>query len=64
LPIYVGNYPFQGKRYRLFINGQTGKVSGKKPVDNLKASMLLIGGLILLAVIIAILSLLWKSFTG
>jgi ribosomal protein S27AE len=64
LPIYVGNYPFQGKRYRLLINGQTGKVSGKKPVDNLKATMYSVGGFILLLVIIAILSLLWKSFTG
>jgi len=64
LPIYIGNYPFQGKRYRLFINGQTGKVSGKKPMDTLKLAMLSIGGIILLAVIIAILSLLLGRFIG
>jgi ribosomal protein S27AE len=64
LPIYVGNYPFQGKRYRLFVNGQTGKVAGEKPVDNLKTAMIIIGGLILFAIIMAILWVLWKWFTG
>lgn len=64
LPIYIGNYPFQGKRYRLLVNGQTGKVGGKKPVDNLKATMFSIGGIILLVVIIVILSLLWRTMTG
>jgi hypothetical protein len=64
LPIYIGNYPFQGKRYRIFVNGQTGKVSGKKPVDNLKLTMLSIGGLLLLAVIIAVILLLWRMFNG
>jgi DNA-directed RNA polymerase subunit RPC12/RpoP len=64
LPIYIGNYPFQGKRYRIFLNGQTGKVGGKKPVDNLKLIMLSIGGLLLLAVIIAILLVLWRMLNG
>jgi DNA-directed RNA polymerase subunit RPC12/RpoP len=60
LPIYIGNYPFQGKQYRILVNGQTGKVSGKKPVDNLKIAMLSIGGIILLAIIITVLSLLLR----
>ena len=64
LPIYIGNYAFQGKQYRLFVNGQTGKVSGKKPVDNLKVILMSIGGLLLLAVIIAVLLLLWRIFNG
>ena len=62
LPIYIGNYPFQGKHNRLFVNGQTGKVSGKKPVDPLKVIMLSIGGIFLLAVIVAIFSLLLRGF--
>lgn len=49
LPIYVGNYLHQGKRYRLLVNGQTGKVSGKKPIDTLKASMLIVIAVIILA---------------
>jgi DNA-directed RNA polymerase subunit RPC12/RpoP len=64
LPIYIGNYPFQGKPYRIYVNGQTGKVSGKKPVDNLKLILLSVGGLLLLAVIITVLVLLWRMLTG
>jgi len=64
LPIYIGNYSFQGKRYRLLVNGQTGKVGGKKPVDTLKATMYAIAGVILLIIIIVILTLLWRTMTG
>jgi DNA-directed RNA polymerase subunit RPC12/RpoP len=54
LPIYIGNYPFQGKRYRLYVNGQTGKVCGNKPVDSLKVTMLSIGGFLLLVMLAVI----------
>jgi ribosomal protein S27AE len=64
LPIYIGNYPFQGKRYRLLVNGQTGKVGGDKPVDNLKTAMFIIAGLILFAILMAIIWALWKWFIG
>ena len=36
LPLWIGNYQFQGKEYALLINGQTGKVAGQKPRDNFK----------------------------
>ena len=64
LPIYIGNYAFQGKRYRLFINGQSGKVNGKRPVDNLKIAMLSFGGLLFLVVVIVVILLLWRMFYG
>jgi DNA-directed RNA polymerase subunit RPC12/RpoP len=64
LPIYLGNYAFQGKRYRLLVNGQTGKVSGKKPMDTLKLVMFSVAGIILLILILVILSLLWRAITG
>jgi hypothetical protein len=64
LPIYIGNYPFQGKRYRLYVNGQTGKVSGKKPLDSLKVTMLSVGGFVLLVIIAVILYLLLRKFIG
>lgn len=64
LPIYIGNYPFQGKRYRLLVNGQTGKVGGKKPVDSLKTAMFIIAGLIGLAIIIAVFWVLRKLLIG
>lgn len=60
LPIYIGNYPFQGKLYRLYMNGQTGKVSGNKPLDSLKATMLSIGGLLLLIILTIMIYLLLK----
>ena len=64
LPIFIGNYPFQGKRYRLLVNGQTGKVHGDKPVDSLKTTMVIIAGIILFIILVAIFWLLWKSLTG
>jgi DNA-directed RNA polymerase subunit RPC12/RpoP len=64
LPIYIGNYPFQGKRFRLLVNGQTGKVGGEKPVDTLKTAMLIFAGLILFAIFMVILWSLWRWFTG
>ena len=64
LPIYTGNYVFQGKHYRLLINGQTGKVSGSKPRDNIKLGMMVVIGLIILSVILAVLLLLLRAITG
>jgi DNA-directed RNA polymerase subunit RPC12/RpoP len=64
LPIYIGNYPFQGKRYHLLVNGQTGKVGGEKPTDTLKMAMFIIGGVVLFAIILVILWSLWRWFTG
>ena len=64
LPIYFGNYPFQGQRCRLLVNGQTGKVSGIKPKDTLKITLFTIGGMIMLAIIIVILWLAINLLTG
>jgi DNA-directed RNA polymerase subunit RPC12/RpoP len=61
LPMYVGNYPFQGKRYRLMVNGQTGKVAGKKPVDTSKMILTSIAGFFLLVIILVIFWLLIQS---
>jgi hypothetical protein len=37
LPLWVGTYRYRNRRYRVLVNGQTGKVSGAKPNDPLKA---------------------------
>ena len=37
LPLWVGNYHYLGRNYQIFINGQTGKVAGEKPFDQVKA---------------------------
>ncbi len=36
LPLWVGNYQYRRKEYHLLVNGQTGKVAGKKPSDPVK----------------------------
>jgi hypothetical protein len=48
LPLWVGTYQFHGKNYHLLVNGQTGKVAGAKPRDDLKVTMVVLGGLLLL----------------
>jgi DNA-directed RNA polymerase subunit RPC12/RpoP len=64
LPIYTGNYFFQGKHYRLLVNGQTGKVGGKKPVDRLKLVMFVVIGFILLVVLLVILLMIGRAIGG
>jgi len=52
LPIFMGDYMFQGKRYHLLVNGQTGKVSGEKPMDKVKAALFAVIGFILLVLLL------------
>ena len=55
LPLWTGTYRYQGKEYRLMLNGQTGKVAGKKPRDTVKVGASIFVGVILtLALIIAL----------
>jgi len=61
LPIFIGNYAFQGQRYRLLVNGQTGKVSGKKPVDTIKMAIVGIIGVILFSLIVIVLISIFKA---
>lgn len=36
LPVYLANYTYQNQSYQVMVNGQTGDVSGQRPVDWLK----------------------------
>ncbi len=36
LPLWIGAYRYQEKSYRVLVNGQTGKVGGAKPKDQVK----------------------------
>jgi hypothetical protein len=51
LPVWVGNYHYRGRAFRVLVNGQTGKVVGDKPVDTVKlwllAALVLAVGLVL-----------------
>lgn len=53
LPIWLGAYNYQGKTYRLAVNGQTGQVAGDRPNDPVKV-WTVIGGAIALVVLIAL----------
>jgi|GEM_PF-249694 len=64
LPVYMGNYLFQGKWYHLLVNGQTGKVSGKKPIDTLKITMLIVGGIIVITLLVVLLSFILNRLIG
>lgn len=63
LPLWIGTYHYKGETYRILVNGQTGKISGEKPVDRLKVWMALaIGvlGLVAVTLILVFLALVLK----
>jgi predicted RNA-binding Zn-ribbon protein involved in translation (DUF1610 family) len=43
LPAYLAIYHYQDQSYQVMVNGQTGKVSGQRPVDWLKVSLAIVG---------------------
>lgn len=51
LPLWVCSYLYKSKRYHFLVNGQTGKIYGKKPVS---AAKVMVAIVIALAVILAI----------
>lgn len=51
LPVWVVHYTFQGKRYRAFVNGQTGKVGGVRPRNWLALLLAFLGSLVVLAIL-------------
>lgn len=42
LPIWIAAYKYNGKLFQFLVNGQTGKISGKKPVSFWKVAMLVL----------------------
>ena len=62
LPLWVGSYQYQEKIYRFLVNGQTGKVGGEKPQDQVK--MFLLGAIIVIAVVILGLLLAWLPLSN
>ncbi len=51
LPLWIAAYSYNSKVYRFLVNGQTGKISGKKPVAAWKVILLIV---LILGVIAAI----------
>ncbi|HJS29119.1 MAG TPA: hypothetical protein VJ768_05835, partial [Anaerolineales bacterium] len=63
LPLWVGTYRYKGTDYPFIINGQTGKVAGAKPKDDLKRILIWTAGIgtILLIGLISLLVLLFLT---
>jgi hypothetical protein len=55
IPLWVGTYHYRGKVYRLLVNGQTGKVGGKKPTDPIKVVAFTLAAVIALGILISLL---------
>ncbi len=55
LPLWISAYGYRGKVYRVFVNGQTGKVSGDRPQDKFKVFGIAAAGIIAAVIIIFIL---------
>ena len=53
LPAYVWSYRYRDKLYRFVVNGQTGRVAGKKPVSKTRITLLVVAIVILIAIIVA-----------
>ena len=51
LPIWIAAYTYNNKLYRFLVNGQTGKINGKKPVAVWKVVALI---LVIIAIIAGI----------
>jgi DNA-directed RNA polymerase subunit RPC12/RpoP len=53
LPLWIGAFEYQGKRYRVMVNGQTGKVGGSKPSDRIKVVVIALAALLLVSILAA-----------
>ena len=51
LPIFIGHHKFKEKIYNFYVNGCTGKVSGKAPVSWVKVLFAVLGGILAAGVI-------------
>ncbi len=46
LPVYIINYTYRKKTYSLYVNGNTGKVTGKTPISPLKVALCVVAGVV------------------
>lgn len=48
LPIWISSFRYGDKTYQFMVNGQTGKVSGRTPIDKLKVALVIGAGVLAL----------------
>jgi hypothetical protein len=58
LPVYVLSYRYKERLYRFLVNGQTGEVSGDKPVSAWRIGLAVGGGVLLLVIAVLVIILL------
>lgn len=63
LPFYMSTFNFTGKTYQVFVNGQTGSISGQRPVDWRKV-WLVIAAILFPGLLAGIIGLLTIPFAG
>lgn len=51
LPLWLCSYLYRGTLYRFLVNGQTGRISGDRPVSKWKVFFLILAGLVLLGLL-------------
>lgn len=52
LPVYVWSYRYRDKLYRFVVNGQTGKVTGRKPVSGTRVTIFVVCLIIVILLIV------------
>jgi len=52
IPVFVGHFNYRGKLYQFFINGESGKITGKTPKSPLKIGAIVAAGVLALGGII------------
>jgi hypothetical protein len=52
LPIYIWSYRYKDRLYRFLVNGQTGKVSGQKPISGKRGPIFVLAILLVIFAIV------------
>ncbi len=55
VPVLIGAYRYREHPYRVLVHGQTGHLVGEAPISYTRVAAVVLGGLLLLAVVVAIL---------
>lgn len=64
LPLWIASYIHAGKTWQVLVNANTGEVVGDRPISKVKVALAVVAGLILAAVIIAVVLARKKHGTG
>ncbi len=62
LPLWAGTYRYQGNTFRVLVNAQTGKVSGEKPRDQVKVTLLWVAGAVVTVIFLLIAMMLLMAY--